>query len=87
MRLCTTRKISSSSGLKSLVAAIVVMTFASFVIIFDSYALTQLKAAEVPYGGIVSAIVDKYWLPVLVASLALVTTLIEAITLARREEE
>ncbi|RDD53930.1 MAG: NADH-quinone oxidoreductase subunit J [Candidatus Korarchaeota archaeon NZ13-K] len=37
------------------------------------------------YRGLTSILVERYWFALVVASLALVTTLIEAITLARRE--
>lgn len=37
------------------------------------------------YRDLISILVERYWFALIVASLALVTTLIEAITLARRE--
>lgn len=37
------------------------------------------------YGELTSALVERYWFALVVASFALVTTLIEAITIARRE--
>ena len=54
-------------------------------VIFYTSWNTPLKIVPVSYVEMAGYFLRSYWFPILIATLALVTTLIEAITLARRE--
>ncbi|MCD6244189.1 MAG: hypothetical protein DRN78_03230 [Thermoproteota archaeon] len=56
------------------------------VIMINIFSVFNVQPAyTLNYRDLTSLLVDKYWFALIVAALALVTTLIEAITLARKE--
>ncbi len=67
-----------------------VVTFSAFILTVLVLSRIFLSVGAQPsfyleYKGLTSILIEKYWFALIVASLALATTLIEAITLARRE--
>jgi NADH-quinone oxidoreductase subunit J len=63
----------------------VLSAFALLTGIFGTYFGGALHSSYVSYRELTTLLVEKYWFALLVAALTLVTTLIEAITLARIE--
>jgi len=68
---------------------IAILVIAAIAAIFLPYNEVVLSPVSIPWdkeGGLARTLVQSYWFPFLVVALALITTLIEGITLARREE-
>ncbi|MFQ5710840.1 MAG: NADH-quinone oxidoreductase subunit J [Candidatus Geothermarchaeales archaeon] len=78
---------SVEAPVKALALTIIPLVVIAFSLSFSIYRGRSLAAIDAPYKILAHLFVEKYWFPFLVAALALVTTLIEAITLARREVE
>jgi NADH-quinone oxidoreductase subunit J len=71
-----------------IVAAFTVLAvFLLLATIFGLYLGKSFQPAYVNYRDLAALLTQKYWFALIVAALTLVTTLIEAITLARRETE
>lgn len=71
-----------------IVAAFTVLAvFLLLATIFGLYLGKSFQPAYVSYRDLAESLTQKYWFALIVAALTLVTTLIEAITLARRETE
>ena len=71
-----------------IVAAFTVLAvFLLLATIFALYLGKSFQPAYVNYRDLAALLTQKYWFALIVAALTLVTTLIEAITLARRETE
>ncbi|HDI86695.1 MAG TPA: hypothetical protein ENF83_04745 [Candidatus Korarchaeota archaeon] len=71
--------------LKEFAAVTIALTMAALLVTFHSFsgALPQTQAVEMK--ELTRLVVDKYWFALLLSILSMATTLIEAITLARRE--
>jgi len=63
----------------------VLLTFLFLAVIFGIYLGKPLQPSYVDYRELARLLTQNYWFALIVAALTLVTTLIEAITLARRE--
>ncbi len=72
---------------RSLALIMILLIAVTFSLVFSVYRETPVPVIDASYRLLSRLFVDRYWFPFLVAALALVTTLIEAITLARREVE
>ncbi|HJX23819.1 MAG TPA: NADH-quinone oxidoreductase subunit J [Candidatus Bathyarchaeia archaeon] len=72
--------------LRIIAAVSVLLTFLLLLVIFGEYFGKTLAPINISYRELASLLTQKYWFALVVAALTLVTTLIEAITLARREE-
>lgn len=73
---------------KKIVAAITIPLIALILIyIYLPQSITPFISQDFIYQDISSLLVGRYWFPLVVTGLALVTTLIEGITLARMEVE
>lgn len=73
--------------MKALTLLMIPLVAIALFYIFRPYSNVAFAPKYFAYGEISSLFVKKYWFPLIVTALTLVTTLIEAITLARREEE
>jgi NADH-quinone oxidoreductase subunit J len=71
-----------AKGLAVAVAALVALSLA---VIFWSYSIVPVDPEQISYLHLSRVFTQNYWFPLLVTAIALVTTLIEGITLARRE--
>jgi len=71
--------------LRIVVGASVVLTFALLAVVFGSYLAGPVQLTYISYKQLASLLTGKYWFAFVVSALTLVTTLIEAITLARLE--
>lgn len=78
-------KVEASAVGLSLIASILIAL--ALIRIFVEGWSSPLKVVSVSYVDMAIVMLRTYWFPVLIATIALVTTLIEAITLARREVE
>lgn len=69
------------------VLAIIVIPLIVLVLIFVYLPFNNIEFVMryFTYKGLSTLFVEKYWFPLIVTALALVTTLIEAVTLARKE--
>jgi len=72
-------------SVRVVVAFSVLLTFLLLTLIFGLYLGKPLQPTYISYRELANLLTEKYWFALIVAALTLVTTLIEAITLARRE--
>lgn len=72
---------------KSLAVIIASLLAFSLALVFWSYSGVPVNPQSFSLQDLSNMFVENYWFPLLVTALALVTTLIEGITLARREIE
>lgn len=72
---------------KSLAVIIASLLALSLALVFWSYYGVSVSPQSFSLQDLSNMFVENYWFPLLVTALALVTTLIEGITLARREIE
>jgi NADH:ubiquinone oxidoreductase subunit 6 (subunit J) len=63
----------------------VLLAFVLIVGVFGTYFAGTVQPSYVDYRALATLLTERYWFALLVAGLTLVTTLIEAITLARIE--
>lgn len=70
---------------KMVALAIVPLMAISLAVIFWSYSSIPVAADGLSYTELSRTFTEQYWFPFLVTAVALVTTLIEGITLARKE--
>ncbi|MCC6029094.1 MAG: NADH-quinone oxidoreductase subunit J [Candidatus Korarchaeum sp.] len=70
-------------GIRALAVASIVL----MILVLSSILMVPIGRPSfyLEFRGLTSLLIERYWLALLIATLALVTTLIEAITLARRE--
>ena len=73
--------------IKVMALTVIPLIALSMVIVYLPYLHKPLSLHEASYRIFSELFIEKYWMPVIVTAIALVTTLIEAITLARRELE
>lgn len=72
---------------KRLAIAVAVLIAISLAAIFWSYSNIPVVVQSISYKELSKVFTEDYWFPFLVTAVALVTTLIEGITLARREAQ
>ena len=72
---------------KIIAAVLALLTFLLLAFIFVQFFGGPLQPVYLDFRELASLLVQKYWFALIVAALTLVTTLIEAITLARREDK
>ncbi|KXA88652.1 hypothetical protein AKJ57_06535 [candidate division MSBL1 archaeon SCGC-AAA259A05] len=70
---------------RSLAIIIAFLLAFSLAVVFWSYSEVPLSPGSFSLKNLSNLFVEDYWFPLLVTALALVTTLVEGITLARRE--
>lgn len=70
---------------KRLVVVVALLIALSLAVVFWSYSNIPVVAQSISYKELSKVFTRDYWFPLLVTTIALVTTLIEGITLARRE--
>ncbi|MEM1525288.1 MAG: NADH-quinone oxidoreductase subunit J [Nitrososphaerales archaeon] len=69
----------------AMIFTIFILATFTIILINGVYVNIPTPSFIVSYKALANALITKFWFPLLIASLALIVTLIEAITLARRE--
>jgi NADH-quinone oxidoreductase subunit J len=70
---------------KRMALAVVLLIALSLAVVFWSYSSVPVREQGISYQELSRIFTEQYWFPFLVTAVALVTTLIEGITLARKE--
>ncbi len=71
--------------IREFAAFTVVLTAAALLVAFNQFSGILPQTQAIDMGELTRLVVDKYWFALLLSILSMATTLIEAITLARRE--